>query len=233
MVMATIFEDADQFERLSRYMSGRLSDAEAARLEGDWAGNPNWLADMELDARIQAGLRELRRTQQLESAVRGPWWTKPIRMLTLAASVAGVAVAVWVWQGARYSAAALLTSTPTFALSDSVAVMRLRQASPLAAVVQLAPAPSTVELRVMPDVSDAPANGNFSMTLLPVTVDAVRLSPAAPNLIIGKDGFVRAYLDSGSVAPGRYRLLLRRAGATDADEFLIDVRESAASQHAD
>jgi hypothetical protein len=236
MAMTQLVKDTDQFASLSRYLSGQLNDAEAAQLEGDWASNPNWLADMELDARIQSGLSELRRTRQLESAVRGPWWTKSLRILSLAASVTAVGIALWIWQVAARSDVNLLARAPALALGDSVAVMRLRQSSPVAAVVELTHERRSIELRVMPEVRadaiDAPANVIYSMSLQPAKTDAARSPFAVENLTMGQDGFVRAYLDSGQIAPGRYRLLLRRAGATEPDEFLIEVALPAASPDA-
>ena len=231
--MAILFDDADRFERLSRYVSGQMTDAEAETVEGDWTSNPLWIRDMELDARIQSGLGELRRTGQLESAIRGPWWAKPMRLLLLAASLAGVGIAVWIWQGAGHSVSPLLTSSPTLALGDSVAVMRLRQASQVSGVLELPREPRSIELRVMPDVTDTPANGLYSMSLVPATDRDAPAFAAADQLVLGKDGFVRAYVDAARLSAGRYRLLLRRADARDSDEFLIAVSNPVADQDAD
>ncbi len=236
--MAIAYENTDRFERLTRYLSGELNDSEAAQFEGDWANNAAWTKELELDARVQAGLSELKRSGQIETAMRGPWWVQSFRLMTLAASVAAIGVAIWAWQHTAPVRSTLLARTPSLELGDSVAIMRLRQASPVSGVVELPLEARSIELRVMPDVTDAPANELYAMSLAPTAATGASVVSLLDGLSVGKDGFVRAYVDSSQLAPGRYRLALRRAGSRDAntqgdDEFLLDVRSYAATRSAD
>ncbi len=231
--MAMTLSDTDRFERLSRYLSGQLNDADAAKFEGDWARNPGWTAELELDARFQAGLGELRRRGQLETAMRGPWWVKSLRVLAMAASVAGIGIALWTWQLAGHAGGLPLTTTATLMLGDSVAVMRLRGASPVSGVLELPAEPRSIELRVMPDVSQALSGDAYSMSLAATNTDASTVASTLKELAIGKDGFIRAYVDSRNLKAGRYRITLRREDSREADEFLILVSSPAAIPHAD
>ena len=225
--------DVDRLERLSRYLSGQLSDVDAAQFEGDWARSPGWTADLELDARLQAGLGELRRKGQLETAMHGPWWSKPLRVLALAASLAGAGIMLWTWQLAGLTGGLQLTSAPTLDIGDTVAVMRLRGAATDSGVLELPTQPRSIELRVMPEVSQAPPGGTYSMSLAATKSDTTRPGATLKNLALGTDGFVHAYVDSSALAAGRYRLTLRRENSAAADEFLMLVTQSAPMPHAD
>lgn len=231
--MAMTLSDADRFERLSRYLSGQLNDADATQFEGDWARNPRWTAELELDARLKVGLGELRRKGQLETAMRGSWWAKSLRVLALAAGVAGIGIAMWTWQLAGLAGGLQLTPAQTLSPGDSVAVMRLRGASPVSGVLELPTQPRSIELRVMPDVSQAPPGDTYSMSLAATTVGATPVASTLRKLVVGKDGFVRAYVDSRNLSAGRYRLTLRRENSQAADEFLILVTTPEALPHAD
>lgn len=231
--MAVTLSDANRFERLSRYLSGQLNDADAAQFEGDWARNPQWTAELELDARLQVGLGELRRKGQLQAAMRGPWWAKSLRVLAMAASLAGIGIALWTWQLAGHAGGLQLMPTPTLMLGDSVAVMRLRGASPVSGILELPAEPRSIELRVMPDVSQTQTADRYSMSLAATTAGATTVAATLKELAIGKDGFVRAYVDSRNLSAGRYHLTLRRENSQDADEFLILVTTPATMPHAD
>jgi hypothetical protein len=232
--MAVLLDDADRFEQFSRYLSGKLNDSEAARFESDWADNPCWTTELELDARMHVGLGDLKNSRQLAAAMRGPWWVQSIRViLAMAASVAVVSIAVWIWYAAGQSAATLLARAPTLAVGDSVAVMRLRSAAPTSALIELPSERRSIELRVMPDAVHISASDRYELSLAPAVNGGTRSLAALDNLPIGKDGFVRVYVDSANLSPGRYRILLQRSGAPDADEFLIEVSAPALDQHAD
>ena len=228
--MAIANDNTEHFERLSRYFSGHLNDAEAAQFEGDWINNPRWTAEMELDARMQAGLGELQRSGQMAAAMRGPWWVSSLRMMSLAASVAVIAVAGWVWHVSAHAGATLLTRSPSLAVGNSVAVMRLRQSSRIDAAIQLPSRRAAIEIRAMPEAVDAPIGDKYSMSIVSDAAVAGRSLPWVDDLPLGKDGFVHAFVDSGQLATGRYRLSLRRAGSADVSEFLLDVGSVAASQ---
>ncbi|MDW8260492.1 MAG: hypothetical protein RML32_13725 [Gammaproteobacteria bacterium] len=216
---------AERFAQLSRYLDGRLDDAEAARFEQAWALNPGWTTDFELDARLHAGLNVLQAAGQLDAAVRGPWWAQSWRMIALAAGIAAIGVALWLWQAAQQQVAGpLLTAAPGRPLGDSIAVMRLRQAALVEGVVELPAEAQSLELRVMPDAGHAVSGVRYALEIAPLAPEGQPHSAAVDGLVLGADGFVRAYVDSKHLKPGRYRLLLRAAESDLADEFIVDVR---------
>jgi hypothetical protein len=85
----------------------------------------------------------------------------------------------------------------------------------------------------MPEVSQAPLGDTYSMSLVATTISATQLASTLKKLAIGKDGFVRAYVDSSNLSAGRYRVTLRRENAQESDDFLILFTKPAAIPHAD
>jgi hypothetical protein len=154
-------------------------------------------------------------------------------VLALAASITGVGIVLWTWQLAGLSGGLQLTSAPTLDVGDTVAVMRLRSASALSGSLELPAQPRSIELRVMPDVSQAPPGDTYSMSLAATSSGATKSSATLDHLAIGTDGFIHAYVDSSRLSAGRYRLTLRREASGEADEFLILVTAPAAVPNAD
>lgn len=224
-------DGATRFEQLNRYVSGELSDAEARRFEEDWIRDPGMTRELELDARMQAGLGELRDSGRLQAAMRGPWWTQSLRGLALAASVAAVGVAMWLWQSAAIGTLVPISASPTSTLGDSVVVMRLRSSRDDLATIVLPDGARAIELRVMPDVRPGPQASVYDLLLLPAPLDADGVEPPARYAIegvpLGRDGFLRVYVESRQLEVGRYRLLVRPSGDPVADEFVIDVQVGA------
>ncbi len=242
--------EIDNDHLIERYLDGRLSETESRRFEAYWIENPDLIRDLERGARLKSGLAGLRESGELPSLMRPSWWPGGLRLLALAASVVIVAIGATLWNGSRGTTGAMLAAAPSAlpAFDGSVlprggvhAILRLRSASAVDAVVPLPTTPQALEFRVLPEFDDgtAPAAAGARDTR-PYTVSLAREHGAgradeplrASNLFAAADGFVSLFVDSRALPPGRYRLRLVPAGAGAAQAgpgFVIDVRANAPS----
>jgi len=228
--------DADRLDWMSRYLAGRLSDADAEKFEAAWATNPQWTTDLENEARLRVGLADLRHNGTLDAAVRGHWWRNSLRVMTLAASVAAIAVAIAIgsWQFASQAPAVALARAPSRVIGDSIAIMRMRSAAPAAATILLPPEPRSIELRVLPGVRPGTsASDVYRLSIASGTAATEPASATLDGLQIASDGFIRAYVDSRGLVPGRYRLTLSVSGATETESFILDVQSAGSKPHVD
>lgn len=214
---------------VGRYLSGRLSDSEAARFEDWWARNPDAIHEIDRVARLQDGLHGLRERGELEPLLRRSWWTGTLRFMAMAASIGTLALAAWLWQTSTTAVvprlAALPTSFDELALRPPIAAqyfMTLRSHDN-ANVVVLPATPAALHWRLLPD--HTAADGRYRITLTrPDTKDsgvAVAAIEAAP------DGFIDIYVDSRSLRAGQYLLGIEPAsaapGSTQAKPFPVGV----------
>lgn len=224
--------DVERDVLMSRYLAGRLSDDEAERFEAWWAENPQVTRDLEAGARMRSGLADLQRRGELPTVVRGAWWSRPLALLSIAASVAAFAVGAVVWfiaaREPSIQLAAAIGSLPrhsagTLAMGDTYSLLRLRSASSDAVVV-LPSEPRALAFRVLPEQPSS--DGTYRVEFARdgerhvVTGAVAGLAPAA-------DGFVDVYVDSRGLDPGRYRLTIAPAGAAPS-VFVVDVRPAGA-----
>lgn len=236
--------DSDHW--VERYLAGRLTETESRRFEAYWIEHPDLIRDLERSARLKSGLAGLRDSGELPSLMHASWWPGRFRLLVLAASVAVVTIGAALWNGSRGAAGVMLAATPAalpgfegamLPRGSVHAILRLRRASAVDAVVALPAAPQALELRVLPelDAGAAPSVGAardtraYTATLTPEDGAAGAPGPwRATDLAAGADGFVSLFVDSRALAPGRYRLRLEPAGADAAGPgFVIDVRGGA------
>jgi hypothetical protein len=238
--------DSDHW--VERYLAGRLSETESRRFEAYWIENPDLIRDLERGARLKSGLAEMRECGELPALMRASWWPGRFRLLVLAASVAVVAIGAALWNGSRGVAGVMLAATPAalpgldgglLPRGSAQSILRLRRAASVDAVVALPTTPQALELRVLPelDADAAPAlDGARDTRAYTATLATEGDAGGAPglhrvdNLFAAADGFVSLFVDSRTLAPGRYRLRLEPAGsAAEAagTGFLIDVRADA------
>jgi hypothetical protein len=204
-----------------------MDDAEAAAFMSQWEQQPDWTRDFELDARLRSGLLTLRQQGAIETAMRGPWWTLSLRSWTLAASVAAVSVAAWLWAATLRGAAPLLVQASELPVGESVALMRLRRATRADASIELTKSARAIELRLLPEVAPSTTAAKFALSIAPVEPRAWQVTtPVLTELPLGRDGFVRAYLETRALRPGLYILELRGGVATPVSEFVLEVRSA-------
>jgi hypothetical protein len=220
--------DVERDVLMSRYLAGRLSDDEAERFEAWWAENPQATRDLEAGARLRSGLADLQRRGELPTVVRGAWWSRPLALLSIAASVAAFAVGAAVWfiaaREPSIPLAAAIGSLPrhsagTLALGETYSLLRLRSAS-ADAVVSLPAEPRALAFRVLPEQPSS--DGRYRVEF---ARDGERqvATGAVAGLAPAPDGFVDVYVDSRGLEPGRYRLTVAPTGAAPS-VFVVDVR---------
>jgi hypothetical protein len=227
---------------VERYLSGRLSETDAQQLEAYWIEHPELIRDLENCARIKTGLASLRSRGQLAPLLRSSWWTGGLRLLTLAASVALVAIGAALWNGAHrpvnvalgVTAAALPRIDGGFLPpGERYTIMRMRGAAASDAMIQLPETPQALELRILPEAapttsstgSGAAETRRYSLWLIRDDATATpRRVGQADGFVSGTDGFITVFVDSRTLQPARYRLRLE----PDAGQgFIIDVRSPA------
>lgn len=222
---------------VERYLAGRLSDADARQFEAYWIENPEVMRDLEACARLKGGLAGLRACGELDGLVRrSSWWPGRFRLLVLAACAVFAVVGLATWRSME-SPRSLQLAAAVGALPDHAALvagerytlLRLRSAASVDAVIPLPTPPAALELRVLPELAagavDAGAAGLVDGRAAAASgyVASLAPEPAVPGapppatlqgLRAGDDGFVALFVDSRTLAPGRYRLRIAPLGAT-------------------
>ncbi len=224
---------------LAKYLAGALSDEEAARVEQWWASDPALVRDLEATARLASGLAELRRRGELTGIVRGPWWSRPLALLSIAATLAALAVGVFEWRSLPSAAPLALSAgldglphgtAGSLPLAGTYSLLRLRGSAPVDATVSLPAAAGAIALRVLPEQPSP--TGRYRLELSPTagTASAAGTSTLA-GLTPGADGFVAAYVDAQAWRPGRWRVRVVPEGRPDAEssDFVLEVRPGTAA----
>jgi hypothetical protein len=216
---------------LTRYLSGALNDADAARFEAYWAAHPELTRDMEASARLKTGLADLHRRGELDNVVRGAWWSRPLLLLSVAAGIAVVGIGVVAWQvatrEARIPLGGVVASLPPFGadtlpIGATYSVLRLRAAAAADATVLLPTKPRAIRIRILPEQA-SPA-GRYRAELAAEGSAAGRPAGALEGLAQAEDGFVNVYVDSRALVPGRYRLTVVPVGSAERSVFVLDIR---------
>lgn len=201
---------------IARYLSGRLSDSEAARFEDWWSRNPAAIHEIDRVARLQDGLHGLRERGELAPLLRRSWWSGTLRFMAMAASVGALAVTLWVWQSSHGVATPTIAALPAGfgelarrAPAATQYFMTLRSRDTAGRVVLPATA-AALHWRLLPDHTAADAL--YRVTLTPAdTRDAAAELPA---VAAAPDGFVDVYVDSRTLRAGQYWLDISPATAT-------------------
>lgn len=221
--------DVEPRNLIASYLSGRLSDAEAERFEAYWSANPRLIHEIDEVARLQDGLQGLRERGELEPLLQRSWWRGTLRFMAMAASVAALALAAWLWQSRSIEAPLRIAANPA-RLPAAAAVaagasaryfMTLRSATD-ATVVELPAQRVALHWRILPDTGAAATR--YAVTLQPR--DAAAVESAVVQLAPADDGFLDLYVDSASLQPGRY-LLRVQADGRSAGEFAFTVARDA------
>lgn len=215
---------------VERYLAGRLSDADARQFEAYWSENPEVMRDLEACARIKGGLGTLRARGELDALVRGnAWWPGRLRLLVLAACAVFAVAGLAIWRSASeprsVQLAAAVGALPDHAAlvaGERYTLLRLRSTASIDALIELPVPPAALELRVLPEVTaEAP---RYIASLAPEPAAGNAPAPVmVRDLSAGSDGFVALFVDSRTLAPGRYRLRIApqpataQAAAADAD----------------
>lgn len=218
---------------IARYLDGRLSDAEADLFEQHWERNPALIRDIEAQARLKDGLHSLHDRGELERVVHHSWWSGRFRLMALAASLAVIGISSWLWMASSRTAvplraAASLAALPvalgrSVATADTYHLMRLRSTH-AGSTLRLPAEPRAILLRVLPETSTDLRQ--YHVVIAALAADGTTGPSASIDTAgTGDDGFVDLYLDSRTLAPGRYRVSVAAPGDADgaAGSFELQV----------
>lgn len=229
----------DDHHVVARYLADQLPDDERTAFEAYYLAHPEMVEELEATARFKIGLGELRQSGELTALLHpGPWFRQE-RYQALAASIAIVAIALFLFvsRGPSFQPPLVASATAlTDRLGDPLAtaathkLIRTRGAS-YDAEIELPASAQTIALRVEPQVDAQPPR--YRVTLSSIAEDdslqeVATISGLQPE---SPDGYVPVYLNSARLAPGRYQLLISgdegTSAQSDASPFLIRVVDDA------
>jgi anti-sigma factor RsiW len=200
-------------ERIRDYVAGRLSDDEQQAFEDRLARDPGLVRELELSQRLREGLERLRERNQLNVPSRRgfprhwPW------AAGLAATVAVVALLLWVRPDDHQRVELMASAGPSTAPAATFTFVAMR--GPSTTTVLDLPADGVVELRASRPAESAGAR--YRMVLNRVDAGGGRVTVGdRSGLESGADGLVRVYTNAARLSPGDYELRLeadRRPGA--------------------
>jgi hypothetical protein len=220
------------YTQLRDYLAGRLPDHECRLFEDRLQFEPNLARELDLSLKVKAGLELLQSQNQL--AV--PGFRHPLsltkRLIAAAATIACVALLLWVWTHPATGPAILLSTTdpgPQAGHASHVARPIVAHYSFIAMRDSSTPdldlpADGLIELRVAP-AHRAPRL-RYTMRLIAREPTTARTLAALNDLTAGADGYVRGYADASKLRPGTYELQLDTGSAADRDVFTFSLHSA-------
>jgi hypothetical protein len=213
--------DLQEFETANRYLTGRLGEAECADFEKRLTQDPELMRELEAVARFKVGLQVLHERGELEAATRGPHWS--YRWIALAAALAVLAVGVLTFRSfVTPDERSMLAAVPA-ALTDlqgnvlpsagTFTVLRKRVTT-ADAVIELPPQGRAIEVRVLPESPPQADGYSVSLWQQPPAADPRRLG-SLNHVTPAADGFLVVFMDTTSLAPGEYLLVVSPTIAED------------------
>jgi preprotein translocase subunit Sec61beta len=199
---------------VERYVSGTLSEDDAARFEEAMIAHPELAADVSVRRRIKAGLSELEKNKELETFLKPQVRPTYVRYAAAAAILVVIAAGLmtfWNREGAA-PLHVLLTSTEVGSrpISTTFTLATTRSADEPVFEVQRAGGP--VELQILVEDADA---APFTVHLAAQSSGARSIKDASVSQVAS--GFAFVWLEPRELDSGKYTLTL--------------VSESGAEQH--
>jgi hypothetical protein len=210
-----------EFETVNRYLTGRLSDAECAEFEKRLTREPELVRELEAVARFKVGLQVLHERGELDAATRAPHWS--YRWLAIAAAIAVLAIGVvtfrsFVTPAERSMLAAVpaaLTDLQGNVLPSAGTFTLLRKRVPTVdAVIALPPAGRAIEMRVLPETPSQTDGYRVSLWQQAQAAEPRKLGTVT-HLTAAADGFLTVFMDTTSLTPGEYLLVVSPPTAED------------------
>jgi hypothetical protein len=224
----------EEIDLIARYLAGRLSETESARLEARVAAEPGLYKRVEEVLRLQEGLAVLAQRDDLGTLLREPPWRKRLGILGAAAVLALAVIGLCVWWASREPPAGLLAL--------SVAQLQRGARAPSidgpyvlartrgdASVLEIAQpnVRSAIELKLVPSVSSPGIR--YRLTVESSSAGGRGHAPAGTldSVALAPDGYVIVFLDSAALTSGRYEVALipsESAAADEGDRFEFRVQ---------
>jgi hypothetical protein len=221
---------------LNRYLADQLSEPERAEFERTLVERPEVLQQLEEVARLKVGLFTLRNDGDLETIIASRRRAPQANWYALAATVAAVAIGIYVWRGETPTASPILTASLAALVDDRGtalpvvgrhAVLSTRADGDYDAIIESPRTAGALELRVLPDTAAGGEAARYRVALTRVLDDGTVVPVAeVRDLAAQEDGFVTLYASSEKLTAGRYRLAIaNEAGAaTGEDVFTVRIR---------
>jgi hypothetical protein len=227
----------DDPEMAIRYLSDQLPSSEREAFEEHYLAHPKAVAEMELDAKLKAGLICIRDSGELDhlAVSKRLWFVTPI------AIAASVLVAIITLLVSRYVVPEAILASSTAALrrplGSQLAVAATYQLVPTRtglydAVIPLPKSPRAIRLQMVLDIE--PPIPPLEVTLVAIAADnASRTELAALHqLHADQNGIITLYLNSTAVRPGTYELSVSgeaKLTETPDSTFILKVTSSEGS----
>jgi hypothetical protein len=212
-------------ERIRDYVAGRLPAAEQRAFEERLAHDPDLVRQLELSERLREGLERLRDSGELDRAMRGATRRHWAWGVGLAATVAGVALTLFMQPGTLRGRVPLSSTAPPAGAAARLTFVTMR-GKPEAPVLEL-PARGVVELRASRPA--AASGARYRLTLERIGTGALRSGVGElGGLEPGSDSLVHAYVDADALAAGEYELRVQAEGdpGAGAERFGFSLRSA-------
>jgi hypothetical protein len=205
-------------ERMRDYVVGRLPDEEQQAFEERLGRDPELVRELEQSLRLREGLEELR-SQGYFTRAPAPRRARSWTWVPALASAAVLALVMFLWvepsrvpTGAPESPATLVTVTAGAPVTAHFTFLTTREAT--TPRLEL-PASGLIELRAAP--AERSAQSGYRVTLLR-EAGSGSSGPvgAVSNLVLTRDGYVRAYADASHLTPGAYSVRVEAVGEPQA-----------------
>jgi hypothetical protein len=215
---------AEEIDLIARYLAGRLSETESARLEARVAAEPGLYKRVEEVLRLQEGLAVLAQRDELDTLLRERPWRSRLGVLGAAAVLALAVIGLCLWWASReppagvlaFSVAELQIGARALTIEGPYMLARTRGD---AGVLEVAPlnVRRAIELKLVPSVSST--GGRYRLTVEPSGAGGGHaLVGTLDSVALGPDGYVTVFLDSAALTSGTYTVTLKPSGPARADE---------------
>jgi hypothetical protein len=206
----------DDPEMAVRYLADKLAGPEREVFEEHFLANPKVVEEMELDAKLKAGLiciRDAGELERLNPAPRRFWTSLPLAIAASILFVAALSVVTFRYVAPETalaaSAAALrrpFGSQPVVGATFKLMSTRTGQYD---AVIPLPQSAQALKLQVVLDIE--PPVPVLAATLSAIAADSSRTNVMALHqLRADENGILTLYLNSAAVQPGIYELVVSR-----------------------
>jgi hypothetical protein len=212
-------------ERIRDFVAGRLSDDEHRAFEDRLARDPGLVRDLELSQRLREGLERLREGGQLNVSTRREFPRHWAWAAGLAATVAVVALLLWVRPDDHQRLELMASAGPSAAPAATFTFVAMR--GPSTNPVLDLPADGLVEFRASRPAGSEETRYRIVLNWLDAGGGRVTVGDRG-GLESGTDGLVRVYADAARLSPGDYELRLEadRRPAAAVEVFAFRLRSA-------
>jgi hypothetical protein len=222
----------DDHHIVARYLADQLPDGEREAFESYYLEHPDVVKEMEVVARLKAGLLQLEASGDLEQLTHPRARSSRWSFLAAAAAAAAIAFGLLFFldrdaRPAPLVAASLAELQPnvrTLGGASPYQLIRMRRAGRVDAEIDLPIRPTAIQLQILPEYEN-PSN-RYRVVLRRIENDEPREIGTATTMA-SSDGFVHVFLDSEGIPAGLYEIELGQPlPVSDSSVFTIRIVEA-------